>query len=191
MLKMAEWSFWMTDSMNPILIQAIGFVGVLFFIISYQIKSNRMLFLLQLLGTAMFCCQFLLLGATSGAANLIGIMVRNALLIKYRDWAWVRSKWTEIIFLIFFTAAFIATWQGLISLLPYAAVVSTTIAYWIDNAQKIRLGNLACGSPCWLIYDVLIGSWAGVLNESITLGSIIVSIWRYGWKAMGSSDSGF
>lgn len=69
---------------------------------SYQIKSNKMLFLLQLLGTAMFCCQFLLLGATSGAANLIGIMVRNALLTKYRDWAWIRSKWTEIIFLIFF-----------------------------------------------------------------------------------------
>ena len=131
--------------MSPIFIQAIGFVGVLFFIISYQIKSNKMLFLMQMLGTAMFCCQFLLLGATSGAANLIGIIVRNALLMKCRDW----------------------------------------------NAQKIRLGNLICGSPCWLIYDALIGSWAGVLNESITLGSILVSIWRYGWKAMGKSDSGF
>ena len=83
------------------------------------------------------------------------------------------------------------TWQGLISLLPYAAVVGTTITYWTDNAQKIRLGNLACGSPCWLVYDALIGSWAGVLNESITLGSILVSIWRYGWKEMGKPDSGF
>ncbi len=61
--------------MSPIIIQAIGFVGGLFFIISYQIKSNKMLFLLQLLGTATFCCQFLLLGATSGAVNLIGIIV--------------------------------------------------------------------------------------------------------------------
>lgn len=179
------------SDVNPIIIQGIGFVGVLFFILSYQIKSNKMLFLMQLLGTVTFCCQFLLLGATSGAANLIGIIVRNALLMKYRDWAWIRSKWTEIIFLLFFTIAFIATWQGPISLLPYAAVVGTTIAYWTDNAQKIRLGNLVCGSPCWLAYDSLIGSWAGVLNESITLGSILVSIWRYGWKAMGRSDSGF
>ena len=152
--------------MNPVIIQAIGFVGVLFFIISYQIKSNKMLFLLQLLGTATFCCQFLLLGATSGAANLIGIIVRNGLLMKYRDWAWIRSKWTIAIFLVFFTIAFIFTWQG-------------------------RLGNLVCGSPCWLVYDALIGSWAGVLNESITLGSIFVSIWRYGWKEMGKPDSGF
>ena len=90
------------SDVNPIIIQGIGFVGVLFFILSYQIKSNKMLFLMQLLGTATFCCQSLLLGATSGAANLIGIIVRNALLMKYRDWAWIRSKWTEIIFLLFF-----------------------------------------------------------------------------------------
>ena len=177
--------------MDHIVIQAIGFVGVLFFIISYQLKSNKMLFLMQLLGTATFCCQFLLLGATTGAVNLIGIMARNALLMKYRDWAWVRSRWTEAAFLCLFTVAFALSWQGPISLLPYAAMVSTTIAYWTDNAQKIRLGNLACGSPCWLIYDFLIGSWAGVLNESITLASILVSIRRYGWKAMGRSDSGF
>jgi len=177
--------------MNSVFIQAIGFVAVLFFIFSYQIRSNKMLFLMQLIGTAMFCCQFLLLGATSGAMNLVGIIVRNGLLMKYRDWKWVRSKWTVVIFLIFFTAAFVMTWQGPISLLPFAAVVGTTIAYWTDNAQKIRLGNLVCGSPCWLCYDAIIGSWAGVLNEAITLGSILISIWRYGWKAMGKSDSGF
>lgn len=177
--------------MHDIFIQAIGFVGVLFFILSYQIKSNKMLFLMQLLGTAMFCCQFILLGAYSGAANLIGIIVRNALLMKCREWKWVKSKWVVAVFLAFFTAAFILTWQGPVSLLPYAAMVVTTIAYWTDNAQKIRLGNLVCGSPCWLVYDALIGSWAGVLNETITLVSIFVSIWRYGWKAMGKPDSGF
>ena len=98
--------------MSSFIVQAIGFVGVCFFIISYQIKSNKLLFLMQLLGTAMFCCQFLLLGATSRAANLIGIIVRNALLMKYREWAWIRSKWTEAVFLLFFTGVFIATWQG-------------------------------------------------------------------------------
>ena len=106
--------------MNGVFIQAIGFVAVLFFIFSYQIRSNKMLFLMQLIGTSLFCCQFLLLGATSGAMNLVGIIVRNGLLMKYRDWKWVRSKWTVVIFLIFFTAAFVMTWQGPISLLPFA-----------------------------------------------------------------------
>lgn len=146
---------------------------------------------MQLIGTALFCIQFIYLGAISGSANLVGIVLRNALLLKCREWTWVRSKWAEAAFLAFFTAVFIVTWQGAISILPFAAVMATTLAYWTDNAQKIRLGNLVCGSPCWLVYDALIGSWAGMLNEAITLASIIISVRRYGWQKMGSSDSGF
>lgn len=177
--------------MQEVLVQAIGFAGVVFFIISYQIKSNRMLFLMQMLGTAMFCCQFLILGAYTGAINLIIIIARNALLMKVRSWSWVRSRIVLFLFLFLACAGAALTWQGWISLLPLAAVIVTTIAYWTDNAQKIRLGNLVCGSPCWLVYDFLIGSWGGVLNEAITLASIFVSIWRYGWKNMGDPDAGF
>lgn len=177
--------------MPQVFIQAIGFAGVVFFILSYQIRSNRILFLMQLLGTAMFCTQFLLLGAYAGAVNLIVIIARNALLMKYRDWPFVRSKWVMALILAAACGGAALTWQGWISLLPLAAVLGTTVAYWTDNAQKIRLGNLVCGSPCWLIYDFIIGSWGGVLNEAITLGSILVSIRRYGWKNMGGPDSGF
>ncbi len=69
--------------------------------------------------------------------------------------------------------------------------VQVQSAFAQEDEQINQVGSLVCGSPCWLIYDALIGSWAGVLNESITLASILVSIRRYGWKEMGSSDSGF
>ena len=177
--------------MQAIMIQAIGFVGVAFFVLSYLIKSNRALFLMQLLGTSLFCCQFLLLGAYSGAANLVVIIVRNALLMNIRTRAWIRSKWTMLGVLVLAGVGAAISWQGWISLLPLAAVLATTIAYWTDNAQKIRLGSLVCGSPCWLVYDLLVGSWAGVLNESITLASIFVSIYRFGWKNMGDPNAGF
>ena len=45
------------------------------------------------------------------------------------------------------------------------------------------------GSPCFLIYDVLIGSWGGVLNETITILSILLSIVRFGWKELGKETS--
>ena len=83
--------------------------------------------------------------------------------------------------LVLLAAFTIWTWDGWISLLPFASVGVTTVGYWTDNAQKIRLSQLM-GSPCTLLYDVLIHSWGGVLSESITLVSIIVSILRFGWK---------
>jgi len=41
-------------------------------------------------------------------------------------------------------------------------------------------------SPLWIIYDVIIGSWAGILDEIVTEISMIVSIFRYGWKNLDS-----
>jgi hypothetical protein len=30
--------------------------------------------------------------------------------------------------------------------------------------------------------NVLVGSWAGILDEIVTEASMLLSIWRYGWK---------
>ena len=171
-------------------IQAIGFVGVAFFIASYQIKSNRALFLCQMIGCIVFCIQFFIMGAYTGAVSLIINIVRNLLLIKIKDWKWVGSKATMFVILAMLLAMTVYTWDGAISLLPLASVGATTIGYWTNNAQKIRLSQFI-GSPCVLLYDILIRSWGGVLSETITLVSIIVSVIRFGWKNMGDPDSDF
>ena len=77
---------------SPILIQLIGFVGVAVFILSYQIKSNRKLFLLQLVGSALFCLQFYLLDARSGCLSLAIYILRNAMLMRYNEWEWIRNS---------------------------------------------------------------------------------------------------
>ena len=171
-------------------IQAIGFVGVAFFIASYQIKSNRALFACQLTGCVLFCIQFFILGAYTGALSLIINIIRNCLLLKVNDWEWVKSRITLSAIVALLTAVTIYTWAGWSSLLPFVSVAATSVGYWTNNAQKIRLSQFI-GSPCTLIYDALIRSWGGVLTETITLLSIIISVIRFGWKEMGEQDSGF
>ena len=34
------------------------------------------------------------------------------------------------------------------------------------------------------MYDVIVRSWGGVLNESITIAAIVLSIIRFGWTAL-------
>ena len=173
--------------MNEYIVQGIGFVAVAFFIMSYQMKSNRLLFLFQLIGCSIFAAQFVILGAYTGALSLLIIILRNVLLLKVNDWAWVKSRKTMLGMIALLTAFTIWTWDGWISLLPFASVAVTTVGYWTDNAQKIRLSQLM-GSPCTLLYDVLIRSWGGALSESITLISIIASIIRFGWKNLNDDS---
>ena len=170
--------------MNEWIVQGIGFVGVLFFLLSYQVKTNRGLFLCQSLG----CGMFGLMGALSGCASLIVNMLRNVLLLKYKDWAWVRSKVTLGAVIAALAVILYCTWAGPVSLLPFIGVTVSSIGYWTNNPQQIRLSQIACNSPASLLYDILIGSWGGVLSESMTIISILVSIYRFGWKNMESSD---
>ena len=162
-------------------IQGIGFAGAALFIISYQIKSNRALFFCQMLGCIVFCIQFLLMGAYTGAISLLVNIMRNVLLLRANVWKWAGSRAALYGILLFLAGMTAVTWAGWISLLPFVSVAVTTVGYWTRNAQKIRLSQLI-GSPCTLTYDVLIRSWGGALSEGIAVASILISIWRFGWR---------
>ncbi|MBQ4465386.1 MAG: YgjV family protein [Oscillospiraceae bacterium] len=170
--------------MNEWFIQGIGLLAVAVFILSYQIRSNRWLFLLQLIGSALFCVQFFLLDAKSGCLSLAVNILRNALMMKYRDWHWVRQKWCPAVITLLFTGVLFLTWNGPVSLLAFAASVTSTFAYWSNSPRRIRMVNLVCASPCWLIYDVIVHSIGGIISESITIVSILVSFLRFGWSGL-------
>lgn len=177
--------------MEQLFPQLIGFLAVIAFILSYQLRSNRGLFFLQLVGCAMFCLQFFLLGAASGCLSLAVNILRSALLMRYGDWPWVRRKVWPVLLCGVYLLILLHTWAGPVSLLAFAASAVSTLCCWTNNARTIRLGNLLCASPCWLVYDVLVRSWGGVVNEAITIASILLSLYRFGWKALGDPDSEF
>ena len=174
--------------MNEWIIQGIGFVGVALFFISYQIKSNRMLFLCQISGCIVFCIQFFIMGAYTGAMSLIINIIRNVLVLKSDVWTWAKSKVTLYAILLLLTLLTAFTWAGWISLLPFISVALTTIGYWTRNAQKIRLFQLI-GAPCTLTYDLIIRSWGGAMCESIAILSVLISIYRFGWKNLAKITS--
>lgn len=174
--------------MHQLIIQAIGFLALLMFLVSYQFKSNRVLFTFQLIGSLLFSLQFFLLDAASGCLSLGLNSIRSVLLMKYNDWTWVRRKELPLLFCGLYLLITIYTWAGPLTLLTLAASLVSTFCFWTNNARTIRLACLLCTSPCWLIYDVCVGSWGGVLNEAITILSVVISIFRFGWSALGASQ---
>ena len=174
--------------MQMVIVQALGFFAAACFICSYQIKSNKVLFILQTLASCLFCVQFFILGGIAGCFNLIVVIIRNLMILGSKQHKWLAWKGWIVIIAAVCTVILIFTWQGLSSLLPFAAMIGSTIGYWTNNAQKIRFYNLICACPAWMAYDICIGSLGGALNEIVGITSILVSIYRYGWKNMGSAE---
>ena len=80
------------------------------------------------------------------------------------------------------------TWDKWWSALPVVANIAATIGGYTYNARKIRVAGIFINSPLWIIYDIIVGSWAGILDEIVTEASMLLSIYRYGWKNLDSLE---
>ena len=171
---------------GAILIQAIGLIGTALFFISFQCRKNRTLFQVQLLSYLFYTAHLLLLGAVTGGVSYI-INAFRSLCLGSR-WRFARRKEMCAVICLMQVATLFLTWSGWISLLPVLANIAATIGGYTHNARKIRLAGMLVNSPLWIVYDLIVGSWAGLLDEAISEASMIISVVRYGWKNLDTTE---
>lgn len=70
------------------------------------------------------------------------------------------------------------------------AMTVGTFGYWTNSAKKLRMAELFCVAPAWMVYDLAAGAYGGVLNEAVILASIIFSIIRFGWQGLDDPSFG-
>ena len=173
-------------TLRYILVQAIGLVGTALFFVSFQCRENKRLFQIQFLSYLLYTIHLLLLGAVTGGISYIINTVRSICLGS--KWKFAQRKEMCVILCLMQVAALFFTWAGWISLLPVVANIAATIGGYTHNPRKIRLTAMLVNSPLWIVYDIIVGSWAGILDEAVTELSVIISIIRYGWKNLDRNE---
>lgn len=165
-----------------ILIQAVGLAGTAVFFLSYQCRTNRSLFRLQFLSYLLYTIHLLSLGAITGGASYV-VNILRSLCLGSKDRR-LHSRWMCGFICLLQVGALLLTWGGWLSLLPVVANIAATLGGYTHNPRKVRLAGMCINSPLWIIYDILVGSWAGIIDEAVTEASMLISIRRYGWKAL-------
>ena len=160
-----------------ILVQGIGFLGMACTVLAFQCKGYRKLVGLRGATELLFGLQYLLLGAYSGAAaDFVGCL-RNGIFLDCDRKGKSLRGW-RLVFCVVFVSMSLLTWAGPKSLLSAVAKVASTIAYGSSNPRVIRLITL-CSSSCWLVYNALVFSLAGIVCEVITLAAVLIGILRF------------
>ncbi len=172
--------------MKFIFIQAIGILGTALFFLSYQFKSNKTLFRIQFVSYLCYTVHLLMLGAITGGISYVLNTVRSLCLGSKN--MFLRSRSMCCIICILQVVTLIFTWDGWWSALPVVANIAATMGGYTYNARKIRIAGMFINSPLWIIYNIIVGSWAGILDEIVTEASMIISIIRYGWKNLDSVE---
>lgn len=173
--------------MRFLLIQGIGFLGTILFFLSYQCRNNKTLFRVQFVSYLCYTVHLLLLGAITGGISYVLNTVRSFCLGSENRL--LRSKWVCSLLCILQIVTLVFTWGGWWSILPVVASIAATISGYTYSARKIRVVGLCVNSPLWIIYDIAVGSWAGILDEAVSMTSMILSIVRYGWNNLDSQEA--
>ena len=166
--------------MFNIIVQLIGYLGVLCFIISYLNKSRKGIILFTFIARIMFVTHYILLGAFSGAMqNLVGGVA--SVISGKRGQKPFDSKFMPYLIVILTLGVGILTYdkeKGLICLFPVAAMIVQNIALWLKNSTLIRILTLA-GIPLWFVYNFASGSAPAMISDTLSATSLVISIVRY------------
>lgn len=159
------------------LIQITGIFGIAASLVAFQCKKHGSIMVFKTINELLFALQYFLLGAYTGVTvNIIGC-IRNLVLAEE-----VRKSKPTKVATILFSAMFVVFgfvfWQGSKSILIIFAKVLSTLAYGNKNTTLVR-AIILITTVCWLIYNIAVGSFAGAVNESLTLVSLLVGIVRF------------
>ena len=160
--------------------QLFGACGMAFLFLSYQQTQRKRLIACKLGADVMWVIHYLCLSAFGGAIpNFVGIF--RELIFMQSEKKWAKSPVWPVLFILINWALAISTWPSTITLLPICASTCVTISLWVKNPRITRMIG-APVSVCFIIYDIFVGSYIGIINESVALISIISSFIRNDMK---------
>ena len=161
--------------MYDIITQAVGIVAAAATILSYQFKDNRRLYICQSIGGLLFSVNFFMLGAyTAAIFNFINLF-RGGLLATGK----CKSYWFAGLLMSAYTVVTVFTYDSWLSLLILVAQLVGTLSLWTRKGKCIRMWQLIVVSPIWLINNILCLSLGGIITETVSILSVIVSLIRY------------
>ncbi len=175
--------------MYDIIAQIIGIVSAGCSIVSVQAKKNRVMFGLTGIAGFLFAINMAMLGNYTAAALAFVNFFRGIVLMsknrKY-DKLWLAIIQTAYLLGCIFTfgkgnVAFGgAVMANILSVLTTVAILAETFVSWSRNGKVIRLTRLFIFSPVWLFSNAASASIGGVVNEALSIVSVIIAFARHG-----------
>ena len=160
-----------------IFVQSLAVIASIIFAFSFQVKSKTGILVWQLISLFIWTLHFSLLSAWTGAA-LIGVnAIITCILLLQKKHIWARQM--LVLYLSIFVLAVMTaiTWAGFYSIFGFFGVSFIVIAKWQEHPNQIRLLSI---SSClfWIVYDIFVGSYGGIISEIAFIVSIVISLMR-------------
>jgi hypothetical protein len=159
--------------------QYIGLIAAFLMIIRFQFTSAKIIKICTMLGAFFFMLHYIGLSIISVAILCVIGTIRSGVLAT--DWGMKHRNYVASTVILSALLAGAVFWSGFIALLPVFGIISNTFAE-IQNCTK-RLRLIAFITPCmWLVFDIVSGSYGGVIADSTAIISNAIGIYRHHYR---------
>ena len=173
-----------------ILALIVGFAAVFLYLISYQFPKRRAIIACNVVSRVLYVLQYLLLFAFEGAAMDVSA-IPSSLLAARKHTPFVEKHKAGILagVNVFIIVIGVLVWRDWLSWVPVAGVLLETNALWMTREKHIRLLSLLA-LPFWLLYNLRCDAYGPALGNVLSIGSIIMAMFRYDIPARQKKDCG-
>lgn len=159
-----------------IIAQVLGFIGTIIMVIGMQQKTYKNIVISKISNEFLAALHYLLLGGYTGMVINLAACFTNGI-YYFRIKSGKSTLVFQIVFGILFVALGLLSWHGYISLFVILAKLLSSVALGIKHPRTIRVLNLI-SNPCWLVYNIYMGSVAGMVTDSLVTLSVLTAIIR-------------
>ncbi len=156
-------------------VQSLALVFLLLFAISYHAKTRKTMLSIQFVGVCVFALHFFLLHAWSGFAVQVIHSAAILLFISKEKNNFLGSRFLLAFFIALYFISTLLTWQGYFSIFAFLGISFGTLAKWQTKPNSIRTLLLFTGI-LWIIYDLFVNSYGGIITEIILIISGVISL---------------
>lgn len=139
----------------------------------YQQKSRSNILKCKLSADIFWIAHYFSLGAQAGIIpNFVGVF-RELVFVNRGKRKWADTPVWVGIFITVNLALGIISFKNIYDLIPITASSFVTVSLWINNPKLTKIIS-APVSAAFLIYDIFVESYIGIINESVSIISIII-----------------
>ena len=148
-------------------------IAMIFLFSIYQQATAKRILICKLFADVCWVIHYLCLGAYSGAIPAFVGMVRELVFINRGKHKWADALIWPIIFIFVNLLLGLKAFNAPVDLLPVIASPFVTFALWLKKPVLTKIIS-APVSLAFLVYDIYVGSFIGVISESVSLTSLLI-----------------
>lgn len=151
-----------------ILAQILGFIALIFIVLSYQNTKKEKFLLIQIFANIFFGLQYFTLKAFSALCSSIVSLIRTIVFFKYEKQNKKAPFLILIVILITISILGIFTFEGIYSLIPIAIALAYSYGTWQNNLKLTYIIGIIA-SILWIYYNFLVGAYVSIIGSVFEL----------------------